>query len=500
MTIGIIGAGIMGRGIAQIAAVAGIQVIITDIEQSACESASEFINTMLDRAVEKGKLTKKEADTSKQNINLTTDINKLSPCDVVIEAIVEKIDIKKSLFKELEDIVNPDCILATNTSSLSVTSIAAVCKNQQRVAGFHFFNPVPLMKLVEVIKGIRTSDAVVEQLSVFATRLGHNPVKVSDSPGFLVNHTGRGLATEGLRLLYENVSDPQTIDAVMRDCAGFRMGPFELMDLTGLDVTFPATEQIYHQYFEEPRLKPTPLQQRRFAAGMYGRKTGEGFYRYENNEKVTADAIAPATVDVKSSFWLTHNCVPDLREKVMELLKQAQCRIDTADKAQQDSIAIVMPLGWDVSTAIHLDGLTAAQTIGIDALFNMDKRIVLMTNPATTQSVLKETSAMLAKTGRSISVIRDSAGFITQRVIATIINIACDIAQQGIARPEDIDKGARLGLGYPEGPLEMGDRIGTEKIMTILESMFACYGDMRYRPSPWLRRRAQLGLSLLHVE
>jgi 3-hydroxybutyryl-CoA dehydrogenase len=500
LTLGIIGAGIMGRGIAQIAATAGIQVIMSDVELSVCEHAFEFIKKMLGRAEEKGKLSRGEADASIKNISITTDMNKLSSCDVVVEAIVEKLEIKQSLFRDLEAIVSPDCILATNTSSLSVTSIAAACKNPQRIAGFHFFNPVPLMKLVEVIKGVRTADIVIDNLCNLGERFGHSPVKVSDSPGFLVNHSGRGLITEGLRILFENVSDPQTVDAVMRDCAGFRMGPFELMDLTGLDVTYPATEQIYQQYFQEPRLRPTPLQQRRFTAGLLGRKTGEGFFRYEHNEKVLTKESQPAASEITSSFWVSHNCEPGLHARVVELLNLARCRIDTADKANPDSIAIVLPLGWDVSTASHLEGLDATQTIGIESLFNLDKRIVLMTNPATTQNVINEAMTMFARTGRSISLIRDSAGFITQRVIATIINIACDIAQQGIAKPEDIDKGASLGLGYPEGPLEMGNRIGAEKILTILESMLACYGDMRYRPSPWLKRRAQLGLSLLHVE
>ena len=498
--LGIVGAGVMGRGIAQIAATAGINVILNDVESSVCEDANDFIKKMLDRSVEKGKLSITEADAAKSNITISTKLEDLAACDVVVEAIVEDLDIKKSLFNKLESIVNDDCILATNTSSLSVTSIAAGCKHPGRVAGFHFFNPVPLMKLVEVIEGVRSKVEVINQLSLLASRCGHHIVNVNDSPGFLVNHSGRGLVTEGLRLLYENVTDAITVDTVMRDCAGFRMGPFELMDLIGLDVTFPATEQIYQQFFQEPRLRPTPLQQRRFAAGLLGRKSGEGFYRYENNEKVLPVVLNDSVVEIKSSFWLTNNCDPLLREKVQEMLKSTDCKIDTSDKADQDSIAIVMPLGWDISTAVRLEGLSPERTIGIEPLFNHDKRIVLMTNPATSQEVIDESRTMLSNTDRSISIIRDSAGFIAQRVISTIINIACDIAQQGIAKPEDIDKGVKLGLGYPQGPLEMGNSIGPELILIILENMLECYGDNRYRPSPWLKRRAQLGLSLLHVE
>ena len=500
LTLGIIGAGVMGRGIAQIAAISGVQVIIFDIEQSACKSAVDFIERMLDRAVEKGKLTKNEAELSKENISTIDDINKLSSCDVIVEAIIEKLDIKQSLFRDLEAIVSPDCIITTNTSSLSVTSIAAGCNNSERVAGLHFFNPVPLMKLVEVIRGLRTNNEVIKKLCELSERFGHNPVVVSDSPGFLVNHIGRGLVTEGLRIIYENVTDPQTVDSVIRDCMDFRMGPFELMDLTGLDVTFPATEQIYQQYFHEPRLRPTPFQQRRFSAGLYGRKVGEGFYLYKNNEKVTSDEPPSTISEGKLSFWVTSNCEPELRKIIIDLLNEVDCLIDTADKPGADSIAIVLPLGWDVSTASHMEELNAVQTIGIDSLLNLNKRIVLMTNPTTTSKVIDETRAIFLKTGRSVSVIKDSAGFISQRMIATIVNIACELAQQGIAKPQDIDKGAKLGLGYPEGPLEMGNEIGAGKILTILENIFACYGDMRYRPSPWLKRRAKLNLSLLHTD
>lgn len=498
--IGIIGAGVMGRGIAQIAVAAGIEVILADVDIAVCKDAQAFIHKMLDRAAEKGNMDAAGANQAKQRLQITDNMKDLAQVDVVVEAIIEKLEIKQSLFRELEEIVGPDCILATNTSSLSVTSIGAGRKSPGMVAGFHFFNPVPLMKLVEVVKGVRTSDAVVDQLYALALRFGHTPVKVADSPGFLVNHTGRGLVTEGLRILHETIADPPAVDAVMRDCAGFRMGPFELMDLTGLDVTFPASEQIYQQYFQEPRLRPTPLQQRRYIAGLFGRKTGEGFYHYEKGEKLSPDQVEPPPTDVNSAFWITHNCDPLLRTKIVELLAGAACKIDGAEKPGPGSIAIVLPLGWDVSTASHYEGLNPVRTVGVDSLFNLDKRIVLMSNPATEPAVLAETRSMLVNTGRAVTVIRDSAGFIAQRIIATIINIACDIAQQGIARPDDIDKGAKLGLGYPQGPLALGDAIGADKVLMILESMQACYGDMRYRPSPWLKRRVQLGLSLLHKE
>jgi 3-hydroxybutyryl-CoA dehydrogenase len=499
LSIAIIGAGVMGRGIAQLAASVGVNVILHDLDEAVVNDAVDFVYKMLERAKQKGRMSEAELALSKNCISKSSELENLAEVDLVIEAIVENLDIKQSLFKQLEATVSDDCILATNTSSLSVTSVAANCRLPDRVAGFHFFNPVPLMKLVEVISAIRTSATVVDQLQALSKRFGHTPVLVNDSPGFLVNHAGRGLITEGLRVLHENITDVQVVDAVMRDCLGFRMGPFELMDLTGLDVTFPASEQVYNQYFQEPRLRPTPLQRRRYIAGLLGRKTQQGFYRYEEGKKIEREEVAAPGVEISSSFWVSRDN-EELSAKVISILQEAKMNIDNAARPAKKSIVIVTPLGLDVTTALVNENLPAERTIAIDALFDMDKRLTLMSNPATCETVINESWAAFAKTGRAISVIRDSGGFIAQRILATIVNIACDIAQQGIAKPEDIDIGARLGLAYPQGPLALGDATGASRILSILENLQLVYGDPRYRPSPWLRRRAQLGLSLLTEE
>ena len=499
LNIAVIGAGVMGRGIAQVAATVGINVILHDLDEAVVNDAVDFVYKMLDRAKEKGRMTEAEVARGKNCVSKSTDLNKLANTDLVIEAIVENIDVKQSLFKELEAIVSDDCILATNTSSLSVTAVAANCKGPERVAGFHFFNPVPLMKLVEVISAIRTSANVAAQLQALTKRIGHTPVMVNDSPGFLVNHAGRGLITEGLRVLHENITEVQTVDEIMRDCLGFRMGPFELMDLTGLDVTFPASEQVYNQYFQEPRVRPTPLQRRRYIAGLLGRKTKQGFYAYEDGNKIVAEQAAVPAVEIASAFWLSRKN-EELSAKVHALLVEAGVEIDEAEKPGKNSIAIVTPLGLDATTTIINENLPAPTTVAVDALFNMDKRITLMSHPATSADVINESWAAFAKSGRTVSVIRDSGGFVAQRIIACIVNIACDIAQQGIAKPADIDIGARLGLAYPQGPLALGNATGAARVLTILENLQEVYGDPRYRPSPWLRRRAQLGLSLLQEE
>jgi 3-hydroxybutyryl-CoA dehydrogenase len=242
----------MGRGIAQIAAQAGLRVKLFDTNPAALNSARDALTSTWTMLASKGKMTTEQAHDALGRLYLIDAIKDLSDCDLVIEAIIERLDIKQPFFKELESVVSADCMLVSNTSSLSITSIAAACARPERVAGFHFFNPVPLMKVVEVIDGLRTDPAVGDALMALTVRMGHMPVRAKDMPGFIVNHAGRGMNTEGLRVVQENVTDFSTVDGIMREQAGFKMGPFELMDLTGLDVSHAVMESIYHQFYEEP--------------------------------------------------------------------------------------------------------------------------------------------------------------------------------------------------------------------------------------------------------
>ncbi|MBI2510299.1 MAG: 3-hydroxyacyl-CoA dehydrogenase, partial [Betaproteobacteria bacterium] len=278
LTLGVIGTGAMGRGIVQVAAAGGMQVLMTDSRPGAAREALDFIEKMLSRAAEKGTLTKDQAAAAAMRIKVVGGPADMKPCHAVIEAIVENLEAKQQLFAELEGIVAPDCILATNTSSLSVTTIAAKLKSPRRFAGFHFFNPVPLMKLVEVIDGLQTENWVAEALMAIGRRMTREPVRLKDAPGFLVNQVGRGYTLEAAHLAYEGVAGFADVDRVMRDVCGFRMGPFELMELTGLDVTHPASELIYHQFFQEPRYRPNLIMRARYEAGVLGRKSKRGFY------------------------------------------------------------------------------------------------------------------------------------------------------------------------------------------------------------------------------
>lgn len=497
-TLAVVGAGAMGRGIAQIAAQAGVQVRLYDTNADAVGAARESLRQLWDKLAQKGKLSADQAAAALARVVPAASLNDLADCQLVVEAIIERLDIKRDLFSQLESIVSADCILASNTSSLSITAIAAACKHPQRVAGFHFFNPVALMKVVEVIDGLRTSSATGDALMELARRMGHTPVRAKDMPGFIVNHAGRGMNIEGLRVAQEDVASFAQIDAIMREQAGFRMGPFELLDLTALDVSHPVMESIYQQFYDEPRFRPSPITAVRLAGGLIGRKAGEGFYAYPDGQKqVPAEPAVPAAQD-GLQVWVSP-VHAEGHARARALLQTLNAHIVDAPQPPAGALIIVTPFGEDVSTCVFQQQLDATRTVGLDTLHPLKagKRRTLMLSPATQESWRDAAHALLAGDGAPVSVIQDSAGFVAQRIVAAIVNVAAEIAQQGIATPADIDRAVTLGLGYPAGPLAMGDALGGERILEILRNLQRVTGDMRYRPSLWLQRRVQLGLSLL---
>jgi 3-hydroxybutyryl-CoA dehydrogenase len=499
-TVAVVGAGAMGRGIAQIAAQAGATVKLFDVQAPAVARAVQEISTQWDRLQEKGRMDAAAVQACKDRLAAAASLADLGDCDLVVEAVVERLDIKQNLFKELEAIVGASAVLATNTSSLSVTSIAAGLSRPERFAGYHFFNPVPLMKVVEVVAGLKTDPAVCEALAAFARQMGHTPVQAQDTPGFIVNHAGRGYGTEALRIVGEGVADFATIDRILKDQAGFKLGPFELMDLTALDVSHPVMESIYRQYYDEPRFRPSIITAQRLAAGVVGRKSGEGFYRYTDGKAtVPAEPSAP-TVDELPPVWVSTRAAR--RQELFQLLKELGAKIETGQSPSPTALSLVAPLGFDVTTVAVVERLDPARTVGIDMLIDdaATKRRVLATNPATRADMRDAAHALFARDGKPVSLLRDSAGFVTQRVVATIVNIASDICQQRICSPQDLETAVTLGLGYPLGPLAMGNRWGPANVLEVLFNMQTVYGDPRYRPSPWLRRRGAIGLSLLQEE
>ncbi len=490
----------MGRGIAQIAAQAGSNVKLFDVQPDASTKAKADLTAQWSKLVDKNRLDTATAADYNGRITTVPTLAELADCDLIVEAIIERLDVKQALFAELERIVSPQAVLVSNTSSLSVTAIAAKLKSPQRFAGYHFFNPVPLMKVVEVIAGLKTDTSVCAQLSSYAKQMGHTAVQAQDTPGFIVNHAGRGYGTEALRIVSEDIADFATIDRILRDQVGFKLGPFELMDLTALDVSHPVMESVYHQYYEEARYRPSVITAQRLAGGMLGRKTGEGFYKYDGGVmQVPPEATAPEMAEMPP-IWVSPRA--SRRSELLQLLKTLGAKIETGASASPLALQLVAPLGFDITTVAVVERLDPARTVGIDMLIDdaTTKRRVLATNPATRTDMRDAAHALFARDGKAVSVIRDSGGFVTQRVVATIVNIASDICQQGICNPKDLETAVTLGLGYPLGPLAMGDRYGPTNILEVLFNMQTVYGDQRYRPSPWLRRRGAIGLSLMHEE
>jgi 3-hydroxybutyryl-CoA dehydrogenase len=489
LTVGVVGTGAMGRGIAQVTAQGGIRAVLFDAAQGGAAKAKAGILDTLKGLVAKGRLT--DADVAKVDANLAVagKLDDLKVCHVVVEAVFENLDVKQKLFGELEAVVAPDCILASNTSSIRIASIARALKHRDRVCGMHYFNPVPLMKLVEVIRAADTAQWVVDAMAALGKRQTRVPVIVGDTPGFLVNLGGTAIGTEGLRIYQEGRASVAQVDAVMRDACGFRMGPFELMDLTGMDVNFPARNIIYEGFFHDRRMTPSPYHESLYAAGKFGRKTGGGWYAYDAKGKVDPGAdhlpsVPPATAAVVMD---SHN------EKLVQLVVAAGARTLAADDGK--SPILVAPIGKDATTTAIERGLDPKRTVAVDLTGDASKRVTLMMPTNGDHQVRDAAAAMFAKAGTKVTVIKDSPGFIAQRMVSMIANLGCEMAMIGIASAADVDTAMTLGLNYPRGPLALADWLGVKECHEILVQLQAITGDDRYRPSQWLRRRALLGMS-----
>jgi len=495
LSLGVVGAGAMGRGIAQVAALAGCPVALHDLRPGAAAEAVAAIADSVSREVAKGRLSAHAAAEAMERLRPLDGLADLAGCAVVIEAIVENLDAKRALIAALEDHLAPDAVIATNTSSLSVTALAAAARHPGRVAGFHFFNPVPVMRLVEVVDGLLTDPAVTDTLCALAIRFGHQPVRAKDSPGFIVNHAGRGLTTEALAIAGEGVAAPAVIDRILTGALGFRLGPFALMDFTGLDVSLPVMETIYAQYQHEPRYRPGLALRQRVEAGLLGRKSGRGFHSYAPTAATPSAPPGPPAAPPANMVWVAPGAFD---ADLAALCRRLGARL--ADGPAPGVPCLVTPLGGDCTAEVVRLGLDPHLTLAVDGFAGLDRHRTVMTNPGTDAAVRDTVCALLGLDGVPVEVIGDSPGFVTQRVLAMIVAIAADIAQKGIARPADIDRAVTLGLAYPAGPLAWGDRVGAARILAILEAIQDLTGDPRYRPGPWLRRRAALGLSLLHEE
>jgi 3-hydroxybutyryl-CoA dehydrogenase len=493
LVMAVFGAGTMGRGIAQLCAQAGLDTLLFDSRAGAVQQAIAAIDKSLESLVSKGRMTAESRTAALGRIKPIASFDEAKSAGLVIEAIVEDIAAKHALFSEMEKRVAPDAVIVTNTSSLSVTEVAARCTRPERVAGLHFFNPPPVMKLVEVIGGLRTDRSVVEALVGFARRIGKHPIVAADSPGFVVNHAGRAYGPEALRIVAQGIASPREVDTLMKESAGFRMGPFELLDLIGADVTHAVMVSIFEQYFDEPAYQPSALMATRVAGGLLGRKTKQGFYNYDGATADSAPTVSVTSQPLPGSVWASDE---DGGSGLGEWLKRAGVKCQLGGKPASGAICFVTPLGEDASNAAVRLGLDPSCTVAVDMFGGFSGRRTLMKTPLTKPEVLGAAAAALTAGNVPVTVINDSPGFVVQRLLAMIVNVGTRIAELRIATPGDIDIAVELGLNYPKGPLALGDALGPARVLAVLDGMHAITLDPKYRATTWLRRRARLNVSL----
>lgn len=487
--IAVVGAGAMGRGIAQVSAAAGHDVLIQDVVDGAAETAVELIAEGLADSVKRGKMSPVDAHAALDRVHPLMDLSAISAAEVVIEAVIEDLAVKQELFASIEPIVSRDTVLASNTSSLSIGAIAAPMQDSSRLIGLHFFNPVPAMKLVEMVLRQETAPDVLARASDYIGSIAKTGIVVQDSPGFVVNLAGRAYVTEALALVRDNIATVDQVDRIARGVLKFPLGPFELMDLTGMDVNYPVTANLWEHNFGEGRLASTWYHRYLLESGTLGRKTGAGFYRYTEvaNNNGAPEARWGSSRESKPPT------IAVLDHALREILASTACSVLEVDEAD---LNVVAPLGLDVSTTCAELGLDPRRTVGIDTLIKNPERLTLMVPPGVDAHHVDGFRGALERAA-PVEVINDSAGFIAQRLVAAVVNLGCEIAQRGIAAPADIDAAVELGLRYPRGPLSWGDELGTTRLLSVLDGVQASTWDSRYRPSAWLLRRARAGLSLL---
>jgi 3-hydroxybutyryl-CoA dehydrogenase len=485
-TVGVIGAGTMGAGIAQLAATAGARTLLHDPVPEALERGAESIRKRLERAAERGRMDRSEATAAAERLEPVADIAALAPCGLVIEAGPERLELKREIFGALADAVAPGALLATNTSSLSVTAIAAGVAHPERVVGMHFFNPAPIMKLVEVVAGEASSTDAVQRARAAGEAMGRHPIEAADVAGFLVNRCNRPFGLEALRLVQERLATPQQVDRICRLAGGFPMGPFELMDLVGIDVGFEISKSFFEQSFGEPRWRPSPLAERMAASGKHGRKTGRGWYEYpEDGSHRPEDPEPPepggdGAVTIEGAGQLAEELRAAAGAAGFEVREAAGEGLAIQCEAARIVLCAAAPLSVLAPDAV---GFYAAPPLG---------RLVELTSAAQTPDASKRSAErFFAALGLHTEWVGDAPGLVLGRIVCQLVNEACFSLGEGVGSAEDIDAGMTLGLNHPRGPIEWGDAIGPANVLAVLDGLRSEYREERYRPAPTLVRSAR---------
>jgi 3-hydroxybutyryl-CoA dehydrogenase len=493
--VAVIGTGAMGAGIAQVAAAAGHLVRLLDAREGAAAKAAESIAANFKRLADKGKLAPEAALAASDRILPATGNTELADCGLVIEAIVENLAAKQSLFSELESIVGDDCLFATNTSSISVTAIAGALKRPERLGGLHFFNPAPLMALVEIVSGLATAPAVAQTLFATASAWGKTAVHAKSTPGFIVNRVARPYYGEGLRLLNEGAADCATLDAIFREAGGFRMGPFELMDMIGLDVNFAVTCSVWNAYFNDPRYAPSLIQQELVAAGFLGRKSGRGFYHYADDApppspQTEAARPLPASLAVCGDSPAAEALAQRLtdREVVFERLPSPDGRIAEAEQA-----VLFVTDGRSATRRAAKTGRADTVLLDLALDYASAARLAIATAEQCSPAAADAAIGLLQAAGYAVSRLADVPGLAVMRAVAMLANEGADAVYQGVCDAPAVDAAMRLGTNYPRGPLAWADAIGLDEVRRVLKNLAESYGEDRYRLSPLLQRKVFAG-------
>ncbi|MCX4737937.1 3-hydroxyacyl-CoA dehydrogenase [Streptomyces antibioticus] len=485
--VAVVGTGTMGQGIAQVALLAGHLVRLYDTAPGRAREAADAIGARIDRLVEKNRLTTADRDAARARLLPAEDLTDLADCALVVEAVLEELGAKQDLFRALEDIVGEDCLLATNTSSLSVTAVGGALRNPGRLVGLHFFNPAPLLPLVEVVSGYATDVSSATRAYETARAWGKTPVACADTPGFIVNRIARPFYAEAFAVYEAQGADPATIDAVLRECGGFRMGAFELTDLIGQDVNESVTHSVWRSFFQDVRFTPSLAQRRLVESGRLGRKSGQGWYDYregaEPAEPHTAEPRqAPAYVVAEGDLGPASELLALIREAGI------QVREDEEDHGTR----LVLPGGGQLTLA---DGQTSVEfrdVVYFDLAFDYRKatRIALSASQDTSAQTLSEAIGLFQALGKDVSVIGDVPGMIVARTVARIVDLAHDAVAKGVATEEDIDTAMRLGVNYPLGPFEWSRRLGRTWACSLLDDLHERDPSGRYAPSLALYRHS----------
>ncbi|MCB2099810.1 MAG: 3-hydroxyacyl-CoA dehydrogenase PaaC [Rhodobacterales bacterium] len=491
--VAVIGAGTMGAGIAQVAAAAGHPVLLFDLRAEAPAAAKAGIGKALDRVVAKGRMTEADRDALLGRVTPVTDLAALAPAKLAIEAVLEDLAVKQAVFRDLEAVTADDAILATNTSSLSITAIAAGLSRPANLVGMHFFNPVPLMALVEVIHGLATDPAVVETIHDTAAAWSKAPVRATSTPGFIVNRVARPFYGEALRLLDEGAADPATIDAALTGAGGFRMGPFALMDLIGHDVNYAVTCSVFDAFSGDPRYRPSLRQKALVDAGFLGRKSGRGFYDHGEGAAPLRPALAdpappPAGVVIEGDLGPAQGLAQRIAESGL-----------TSGRAEGDGTLVV-----EGAVLALTDGRSATQRAadaGLKDLVLFD--LALDYGTATHIAVAAaDQAAPAARTaavglfqalGFQVLVVDDAPGLLVMRTVAMLANEGAEAVHLGVTDAPGVDTAMMKGVNYPRGPLAWADAIGPARVLAVLDNLAAVYGEDRYRASALLRRRVAAG-------